>query len=79
MSLLFFRALYGLPDRFHDDAGRSINGVRGYLSYLLNLLARHDVRFCVAAFDESLTSCWRNSVYADYKANRPEADSLVSK
>ena len=37
-TLLFFRALYGMPDVFEDGAGRSINGVRGYLSYLLNLL-----------------------------------------
>jgi 5'-3' exonuclease len=76
-TLLFFRALFGLPDLFHDAAGRSINGARGYSAYLLKLLEGNDVQFCAAAFDESLTTCWRNDVYPDYKANRPEADENV--
>lgn len=76
-TLLFFRALYGIPDLFHDAAGRSVNGVRGYVAYVLNLLNAHQVRFCVAAFDESLTTCWRNGIYPDYKANRPPADEDV--
>ena len=84
-TLLFFRALYGMPDVFSDGEGRSVNGVRGYLSYLLNLLRGEGdtgiagpVRFCVAAFDESLTTCWRNARYPDYKANRPAADDNIS-
>lgn len=76
-TLLFFRALFGLPDLFEDAAGRSINGARGYTAYLLKLLESNDVRFCAAAFDESLTTCWRNEVYPDYKANRPEADDNI--
>ena len=84
-TLLFFRALYGMPDVFQDGQGRSVNGVRGYLSYLMNLLSgggdtgvSGPVRFCAAAFDESLTSCWRNERYPDYKANRPPADENIS-
>jgi DNA polymerase-1 len=80
-TLLFFRALYGVPDVFVDDTGRSINGVRGYLGYLTGLLRGRDgnppVRHCVAAFDESLTSCWRNRLYAAYKANRPPAEAGI--
>jgi len=80
-TLLFFRALYGVPDVFVDDEGRPINGVRGYLGYLTGLLRGRDgqgpVLHCVAAFDESLTSCWRNRVYAAYKANRPPADAGI--
>ena len=55
-TLLFFRALYGMPDVFKDEQGRSINGLRGYLTYLLNTLKRYDVGYCAAAFDESLTT-----------------------
>ena len=83
-TLLFFRALYGMPDVFTDGQGRSVNGVRGYLTYLVNLLRgegstglTEPVRFCAAAFDESLNSCWRNDVYPDYKANRPPADENI--
>lgn len=80
-TLLFFRALYGMPDVFADEAGRSVNGVRGYLTYLLGLLRGRNgdrpARYCVAAFDESLTSCWRNDHYPDYKANRPPADDGI--
>ena len=77
-TLLFFRALYGVPDVFRDERGRAINGVRGYLSYLLNLFKSQQVRHCAAAFDESLNSCWRNSVYPNYKANRPAADENIN-
>jgi len=84
-TLLFFRALYGLPDVFTDGDGRSVNGLRGYLTYLLNLLRGEGaagvvtpVRFCAAAFDESLNSCWRNSHYPAYKANRPPADENIA-
>jgi len=84
-TLLFFRALHGMPDVFEDGQGRSVNGVRGYLSYLLNLLRGEGttgvdtpVRFCAAAFDESLNSCWRNERYPAYKANRPPADENIS-
>ncbi len=79
-TLLFFRALYGVPDVFVDGQGRPVNGVRGYLTYLMGLLSgrgRAPVRYCVAAFDESLTSCWRNEHYPDYKANRPPADDAI--
>jgi 5'-3' exonuclease len=84
-TLLFFRALYGLPDVFTDGEGRSVNGLRGYLTYLLNLLRGENaggvdapVRFCAAAFDESLNSCWRNARYPAYKANRPPADENIA-
>jgi DNA polymerase-1 len=76
-TLLFFRALYGMPDVFEDQQGRSINGLRGYLTYLLNSLERYQVGYCAAAFDESLTTCWRNEIYPEYKANRPAADANI--
>lgn len=81
-TLLFFRALYGMPDVFSDGAGRRVNGVRGYLTYLMNLVhgragLPEPVRFCAAAFDESLNTCWRNDKYPAYKANRTPADDNI--
>ncbi len=83
-TLLFFRALYGMPDVFRDRDGLSVNGVRGYLSYLLKVLSggvqigpAGPVTHCAVAFDESLTTCWRNRVYAAYKANRPPSDENI--
>ncbi|MCZ6459603.1 MAG: hypothetical protein O6766_09600, partial [Gammaproteobacteria bacterium] len=69
----------GLPDVFFDTAGRSINGVRGYLQYLRATLSRNDVRYAVVAFDESLNTSWRNDVYPQYKANRmfPDYQALA--
>lgn len=84
-TLLFFRALYGMPDVFTDGDGRSINGVRGYLAYIMRLLhgsggngVSDPVRRCAVAFDESLTTCWRNEHYPAYKANRAPADANIA-
>jgi len=76
-TLLFFRALYGVPDVFVDAQRRSVNGVRGYLQYLLTTLTDNSVRCAVVAFDESLTTCWRNEFYPQYEANRPPADANI--
>ncbi|MEM8769615.1 MAG: 5'-3' exonuclease H3TH domain-containing protein, partial [Pseudomonadota bacterium] len=75
-----------MPDVFSDREGLSVNGVRGYLSYLLKVLGggvgsqtghNGPVTRCAVAFDESLTTCWRNRIYPDYKANRPPADENI--
>lgn len=76
-TLLFFRALYGVPDVFVDSRDRSVNGVRGYLQYLLATLGDNEVRYAAVAFDESLNTCWRNEFYPEYKANRPPADTNI--
>ena len=74
---MFFRDLFGIPDVFMDARGRAVNGVKGYLHYLLGLVARDQARRVVVAFDESLRTCFRNDIYAPYKANRPPPDDNV--
>ena len=76
-TLFFFRAYFGVPDLFFDARGRSVNGVRGYLQFLLGHISEHQVRFAAVAFDESLTTCFRNEIYPEYKANRPPADEDI--
>ena len=72
-SLYVFRAWHSMPDEWHDDDGWPLNAVQGFARFLLELLERERPRHVVVAFDEALDSCFRNRIYADYKANRPPA------
>jgi 5'-3' exonuclease len=70
--LYVFRAYYSIPSSLTDPAGRPANAVYGYTQFLCGLLRDERPRYVAAAFDESLTSSFRNQWYADYKANRVE-------
>jgi 5'-3' exonuclease len=73
-SLYVFRAWHSMPpDQFHDADGWPINAVHGFARFLLDLLERERPRHIVIAFDEALDSCFRNTLYPDYKANRDPA------
>ena len=54
--------------------GRPVNAVYGYarflLDYVVDLRRRAPDAELAVAFDESLTSSFRNEIYPDYKANR---------
>lgn len=56
-----------------DDAGRPINAVTGFADMLAGLLRRVHPDHIAVAFDESLTSSFRNTIDPAYKANREEA------
>lgn len=76
--IYFFRAFFSVPDHFYTAQGDSLNGVVGYSHFLLDLLLTRQPRAAVAAFDESLGSCFRNDLYSPYKFSRPRPDdSLV--
>lgn len=70
-SIYVFRALYSIPENFHDPKGNLINGVYGYTGFLIDFLA-HKPQQVSVAFDESLNSCFRNEIYPLYKANREQ-------
>ena len=72
-SLYVFRAWHSMPDEFRDGEGWPTNAVHGFARFLLELLERERPRHIAVAFDEALDSCFRNAIYADYKANRPPA------
>lgn len=69
-SLYVFRAWHSVPAEFFDLDGRPVNAVYGFTRFLLDLLERARPSHCAVAFDESLTSSFRNSIYPEYKANR---------
>jgi DNA polymerase I len=72
-SLYVFRAWHSIPNEFHDPDGWPTNAVQGFSRFLLELLENERPQHIVVAFDEALDSCFRNTLYADYKANRDPA------
>ncbi|MDQ3617887.1 MAG: exodeoxyribonuclease IX [Pseudomonadota bacterium] len=76
-SLYVFRAWHSMPDEFRDADGWPTNAVHGFARFLLELLDRARPQHIAIAFDEALDSCFRNTLYPAYKANRePAPDEL---
>jgi DNA polymerase I len=69
-SLYIFRAWHAVPMEFHDTDGAPVNAVYGFTRFLCDFLERAKPTHSVVAFDESLTSSFRNAIYPEYKANR---------
>ena len=80
-SIYIFRAYYSLPERWHSPQGYPLNAVYGYTSFLLDLLKKlgeSGSHALAVSFDESLGSCFRNSIYADYKVSREPPDEALA-
>lgn len=72
-SLYVCRAWFAqVPDAFDAD-GQPVHAVHGFARFLLDLLERAQPSHLAVAFDESLNTSFRNAIYPQYKANRPEA------
>lgn len=69
-SVYIFRAYFSLPDSLRSPAGAPVQAVYGFTRFLLELLERERPRYVACAFDESLTSSFRNHFYPPYKVNR---------
>ncbi len=78
-SLYIFRAWHSMPPEFADIDGAPVNAVHGFTRFLCDFLERVKPTHALAAFDESLTSSFRNAIYPEYKANRelPPAELKV--
>lgn len=72
-SVYVFRAWFSMPDRFADPAGNPTNAVYGFARFLCELIEQTGAAHVAVAFDESLTSSFRNEIYPEYKANRDPA------
>lgn len=76
-SMYVFRAWHSMPSDFIDADGWPANAVHGFARFLLELLERTRPQHIAIAFDEALDSCFRNTLYPAYKANRdPAPDEL---
>lgn len=68
-----------MPERWrHPDNGYPLNAVYGFSRWLIDLLAAQPVKLVLAAFDESLGQCFRNTLYADYKSSRELPDDALA-
>lgn len=72
-SVYIFRAWFSLPDSMTDDVGRPINALTGFSDMLARLIRAEAPANIAVAFDESLTSSFRNRIDPNYKANRESA------
>ena len=72
-SLYVCRAYFApMPDIAGAD-GASVVAVHGFTRFLLDLLERSKPTHIAVAFDESLTTSFRNEIYPEYKAHREPA------
>lgn len=69
-SIYIFRAYFSLPDSLVDADGNPANAVRGFADFISQLSREARSEYFAFAFDESLTTSFRNDIYPDYKANR---------
>ena len=78
-SPYIFRSFFVMPASIVDPAGRPVGAVRGFASFLLKLVEDEQPTHLGVAFDESLTTSFRNERYPDYKAQRDRSpDSRVA-
>lgn len=69
-SVYIFRAYFSIPESMTGREGKPVNALYGYARFLAELLERAAPERIAIAFDESLTTSFRNEIYPPYKANR---------
>lgn len=70
-----FRAFYALPNMTAPD-GTPVNAVYGFVTMFMRLLKNIPCDYCVVLFDAKREN-FRNEIYQEYKANRPELPELL--
>lgn len=71
--MYIFRAWHSIPPDLLDADGWPVNAVHGFTRFMLDLLERQRPQHIVVAFDASLETSFRNTLYPAYKANRDPA------
>ena len=72
-SVYIFRAYYSMPDDMVDGDGNPVNALYGFSRFLGDFMEQVTPEYIAIAFDESLTTNFRTSIYPEYKANRDPA------
>jgi 5'-3' exonuclease len=62
-----------MPDDMVDDDGNPINALYGFCRFLGDFIEQVNPEHVAVAFDESLTTSFRTTIYPEYKANREPA------
>lgn len=69
-SIYIFRAWFSVPDAMRGEDGSPVNAVYGFCRFLTEFVERSEASHVAVAFDESLTTSFRNEIYPQYKMNR---------
>lgn len=69
-SIYVFRAYFSVAPEFRDHEDQPVHAVHGFLGFLLSMIEQARPSHLMVAFDQSLTSSFRNRIYPEYKANR---------
>ncbi|HYM35936.1 MAG TPA: 5'-3' exonuclease H3TH domain-containing protein [Steroidobacteraceae bacterium] len=72
-SVFIFRAYYSVPVTLTNSDGEPVNAVHGFGRFIGDLLEKESPKHIAVAFDQSLTTSFRNKLYPPYKANREPA------
>jgi DNA polymerase I len=72
-SIFVFRSYYAVPITLTNADGEPVNAVHGFGRFIGDLLESDSPKQIAVAFDESLTTSFRNELYPAYKANREPA------
>ena len=72
-SYFVFRAYYSVGLEMIDGDGQPVNALYGFGRFLGDLLEEAKPAHVAVAFDESLSSSFRNEIFPAYKANREPA------
>lgn len=77
---LYYRAFYGVPDRFTSVSGTPTNAIRGFLDMVAQLVERFEPEGLVACWDDDWRPQFRVDLIPSYKAHRVEeaADESAS-
>lgn len=67
---MYFRAYFGVPDRFTGADGTPTNAVRGFLDAVARLIAEHRPDELVACWDEDWRPQFRVDLIDTYKSHR---------
>ena len=70
-SGFIFRAFHALPPLTRSD-GTPVNAVLGFVNMLIKLVEDTDADYIAVIFDHARRT-FRNDIYPDYKAHRPDA------
>lgn len=71
-SIYVFRSWFSLPDTLTSAEGRPVNAAYGFLRFVTEFVEQTQPSRIMLAFDGSLTTSFRNEIFAEYKTNREQ-------
>jgi len=78
-SVFVFRSYYSMSTDLVDANGDSNHAVYGFARFLCRFIKQTQPQYIATAFDESLSTSFRNEIYPPYKANRDPAPEDLKK